>query len=77
MKNNIFGQTLKLKTYFKSNIYFQIILFIIKNLELYKIAKKEKRVKIKEPDMKIRDKRCPRSFVQSVIRSIPRTIRKV
>ena len=34
MKNNIFGQTLKLKTYFKSNIYFQIILFIIKNLEL-------------------------------------------
>ena len=30
---------------------------LIKNLELYKIAKKEKRVKIKEPDMKIRDKR--------------------
>ena len=30
---------------------------LIKNLELYKIAKKEKRVKIKETDMKIRDKR--------------------
>ena len=30
---------------------------LIKNLELYKIAKKEKHVKIKEPDIKIRDKR--------------------